>query len=281
MFATLQKSIDWKVEERPTYFQSKTGESIETGYKSIIRTDNESLLSVRGKGFFAMPTEEFGEIKERIGEISGFTFSGFSEFDGGKIILANFKNTNEDLRINNFKIEDNLIVGNSYNGEKPFFLGTNMFMIRCSNQFSKITVHSKVRNTANAKTRREELLIMFEQYCKEKELLYKTIEQFQTIEMKQIQMEIAAMKILSIQKEEGLDKIATRSQNRLDSIMQSITHETAELGMNAFGFFNGVTHYTTHTMESKHEAFGNFIGLKNELNQKAYNLCNQLLLETV
>lgn len=74
------------------------------------------------------------------------------------------------------------------------------------------------------------------------------------------------------------NELSTRKTNIISSINYSIDRECADLGNNAFGLFNGITHYTTHIKNSKNNAFGNLFGSLNELNQTAFKFCNELVL---
>jgi hypothetical protein len=64
----------------------------------------------------------------------------------------------------------------------------------------------------------------------------------------------------------------------MDDILASIRTEMAELGNNAWGMFNGVTHYTTHVMNARgSNELSTMFGAKNEANQVAYGLGLELM----
>lgn len=275
-FAEIKSSLGWEVNVQPCLYRGSDNELVQTKYKAITRSDNGALLGIRGNQFTPMMVSEFEELKERIGEVSGFEFRGYSEFYGGGVIMANFQSTTE-MYVDKYAYNDHLIMGNSYNGEKPFFLGTNSEMIRCSNQFSKITVQSRIRNTKNAKEKRDELVRMFEIYCKEKEEIYNNFRKFQGRELTELEKELATRKLFLLKKEDSLLELPTRTANRLAQFDSALKIETTDLGENLLGWFGGVTRYTTHMLEQKEECFGNLLGTKNELNQRAYKVALELI----
>ena len=54
-----------------------------------------------------------------------------------------------------------------------------------------------------------------------------------------------------------------------------MSREMKDLGQNAFGLFNGVTWYTSHSIRTNNRSFGNSNGVAYEMNKKAlYYLSN-------
>lgn len=276
-FAQIKDSLGWEVNVQPCLIKDINGQLIELKHKAITRSDNGLLLGVRGNQFTPMLVSEFEDLKTRIGEVSGFDFKGYSEFYGGGVIMANFQSTDQ-MYVDKYPYNDFLVMGNSYNGEKPFFLGTNSEMVRCTNQFSKITVQSRIRNTKNAKEKREELVRMFEIYCGEKEVIYNNFRKFQSREVSELEMELMKRRLFSLSKEDSLLDLPTRTLNRISGFDLSLTTELNDLGNNLLGFFNGVTRYTTHVVDQKEECFGNMMGTKNEFNQRAYKMALEMVM---
>jgi hypothetical protein len=57
--------------------------------------------------------------------------------------------------------------------------------------------------------------------------------------------------------------------------MESFTRETNDLGMNLFGAFNGITHFTTHKKFST-DAYGNILGGNQKITDDGFRLVNEL-----
>jgi len=73
--------------------------------------------------------------------------------------------------------------------------------------------------------------------------------------------------------------ISTKMGNKIEKIKDSIIHETNDLGWNVFSAFNAVTHYTTHKINNtaNKNVYGNFFGLQNTANQRAYKQMHKLV----
>lgn len=151
MVRNLDEKLTWEVESKNIFSGEVVGMDKIPGYKAISRNDNQVVLSVMKNSYSPMLNAEFLEIVENIRTISGFKLEGFNEFKQGKKVLAFLKNDREDFYIGGHKIEDYFLLGNSFDGSSSFFQGTSTELIRCTNAFSKIQVHSKIRHTKNIK----------------------------------------------------------------------------------------------------------------------------------
>jgi hypothetical protein len=120
----------------------------------------------------------------------------------------------------------------------------------------------------------EDIVAQIKLYRDYEKTLYNNFEKFQDVKIDEKLIQECVARLVNMTDEERLDKelISTQKLNKMDDIMASIRTETAELGNNGWGLFNGVTHYTTHVMKGKQGVVGNMFGAKNTANQKAYNL---------
>jgi hypothetical protein len=75
---------------------------------------------------------QFSDALTKTGE---FELKGFDELNNGKTILAYLQNKNPNLNISGCAMREYLIIGNSHDGTKPFYIGTGSSLIRCENQF--------------------------------------------------------------------------------------------------------------------------------------------------
>jgi hypothetical protein len=84
--------------------------------------------------------------------------------------------------------------------------------------------------------------------------------------------------ILQISNEDMLlDKVSTRKLNQLESLNMDIVSEMKDVGGTAFGLFQGVTKYTSHTVKQKEEVFGNIFGTVANINKRAYEFATALI----
>ena len=188
------------------------------------------------------------------------------------------KNNIENFDIGGHKIDDYLVLGSSFDGRMPFFIGTTTFLIRCKNQFSKISNVEKVRHTKSAPKKREELLKGLEIYFSNRKKMYENFTNMQDVKIDQALREEVINRVMNISKEDLLgNDVSVRKLNQMDELRNMILFEEKELGPNLWATFNGVTRYTTHSLNKKEEVFGNMFGTANLLNQKAYEMAVELL----
>lgn len=274
------EKFSWDIETRPVSFQKNGHIITDDNYKLITRNDTDKVLSVMSKGYNPMTNQDFMESAQRMVEISGMPLVGFQEFMGGKVTLGILKNNQENFKIgSNYPIEDYLILGSSFNGEKPFFVGTSTVLIRCQNAFSRINIMETVRHTKNGPQRREILFKYLETYIKERTELYSKFNLMLEQGVKQVEKDIFIKQVLSIPilPMDGGD-YHKRTQGRIEDLTNTINSEMGDLGDNVFGLFQGVTKYTTHCLKTKNVApFGNLMGTANEINQRAISLCSKML----
>lgn len=262
--------LTFEVVELPILYNLNDSLVEVSGYKAITKNTG-GVLSVMKSTYNPMLNEHFMETTDRMKEVSGFEFSGYSEIDGGRIILSHLKNNIEDVMIGGHKIDDYLVLGSSFDGRYPFFIGTSTVLLRCENQFSKLSRVEKVRHTKSSPKRREELMKSLEIYFSNRRQMYKNFEQMIQVEVDPILKQKAIDYVLSISSEDRLgDNISTRKRNQFNLVSELIDFESGDLGRNMWSTFNGITRYTSHHMESKNETFGNMFGTKAEINNRAY-----------
>lgn len=271
------EKLSFEIAETPSLY-SWNGELLTSKtHKSIIRaTDGFQLSSVKNS-YNPMYNEDFMETTNRMAEISGFKNAGYSEIDGGRIVLSHLKNDAEGLKIGGNKIKDYLILGSSFDGSYPFFIGTTTVLIRCLNQFSKISKMEKVRHTKSAPKRREELLTGLKVYFAERQKMYNNFEKMMQVEVDETLKQRVIDYVLEISQEDRLaGEVSTRKLNQVELLNTLIGTEATDLGMNLWGVFNGVTKYTTHHIEQRKESFGNIFGNASKMNSRAYNFALEM-----
>jgi hypothetical protein len=265
--------IDWEVEERPIF---ANGLKI-TGYKGLFRGNSDSLLSIQKSSYTPTHNSRFVEVAEKLNEITGFPIKNYYDLEGGKKTLA-FLECTDPIQICGHEFKDYLMLGNSFDGSTGFFIGNSSMMVRCSNRFSKNFRQLQVNHTKNNSTRIDTLCSTFEMFMKERKQLFSKMEQLESVKIDESIRTALVERLTRMTEEERIGtEISTRKSNIISAINHSIDTECKDLGYNAFGLFNGITHYTTHIKQSKNNVFGNPFGTVNELNQKAFKYCNELV----
>ena len=270
-FAEKLNSLSFEIQESPVLY-SHNGEILTSKtHKVISRNDNGKEISTMKNSYFPTYNAHLTESTERMAEISGFKIEGYSEFDGGKIVFAHLKNTLENFKISGFKIDDYLLLGSSFDGRFPFFLGTTTNFLRCINQFSRISKVERIRHTKSAPRKVDELLRGLEIYFQTRKQMYENFERMLNVTLDETAKQLAYDYVLQISKEDRLsNEISTRKANQMEVLRNSVFTEINDLGDNLFAIFNGVTRYTTHEMYAKEKTFGNIFGTSALINKRAY-----------
>jgi hypothetical protein len=268
------------VKETPVKYLGLGGVShIHTGYKAIIRNDSGDCLALQKSSYAPMYVQEFTESTQRILEASGFEFQGYQEGRGGRVIISVMKNNKENIKIGGNKIDDYLMLGNSFDCSYPFFLGTTTELLRCENQFSHIKELSLIKHYKNSAGKRASLMNEIEAYFKNRDLMYNNFNKMIEVNVTPELKEKAIRYILQLKEEEKLADLRLNKFSKIDTLEIAINAECHDLGNNLWGLFNGVTKYTTHDLVSKvNNVFGNIFGQANNLNQRAYSFASDLVL---
>lgn len=284
-----KKGFEWDIEQRS--IRDVNGEVIK-GYKQIIRTDNDYSIAVMQESFTPMTTTEFMNTVETIASKIGADIAGYQDWGNGTtmgrhehVITAQLKIT-DPLSIAGSKIEGYLTIGVGFDGGRSFYIGHTNEYLRCTNQWGRIVTDFKSRLTKNNMLRVDQIVKDIEFYREYERNLYKEFQQFEKVKIGEdvIQECIARIAKLTVEEramtlEERLDpkNFSKQKLNKMDEIAASLRTECAEVGQNAWGMFNGITHYTTHVMSArKGDLFGNLFGAKSVANQSVYEYCKEL-----
>lgn len=265
--------LNWEVKQSKLY--TADGQQVEN-YQVIQRSDNNNILHVAKESYTPTSNAKFKNLVKSISDFGGFELKGFGEYAGGKKVLAYMQNI-EKPKIQGYDFHEYLIVGNGHDGQTPLFIATSNIMLRCRNQFGKYLSSARSQGLVVYHTKHQDAYItdikaIFENYYLETKELYELYDNLSKVKIDKTLMDSLTKRLLDAEEEE----ISTRKKNQIDSIMLSVKKETSVLGDTAFGYFNGITHYTTHTIE-KNNVLGNLYGVAGKLNQRALELVKELV----
>jgi len=273
------QELTFEAIEAPIFYDVN-GQKIQSPeHKAIVRSDDNSALSIMKKSYHPMFNKDFMKSVEQMMAISNFDFTGYSEINGGRIVIAHLKNNKENLAINGHEIKDYLVMGNSFDGSSPFFIGTTTELLRCKNQFSRINRMERVRHTKSSPKRRDELFRALEVYFKQRDQMYQNFNQLTKVQVDEATRKLAADYIMGIKEEDRLAGLSTRKENQVILLDNRMIQEMNDVGQTAWGLLQGSTYYTTHDMSEKsreRSGFGSLFGKPAEINQKALSFCNNL-----
>ena len=272
METNLLKTLDWEVISQPVLYKHQ-GILLESSNHFHLSKNSGQPLSVMGKGYVPMTVEDFLESTVNLSELSGYTLEGFQEFKEGRTILSILKNPELQSHAT-IPADDYIVIGSSFDGSRPFFIGSSTTLIRCQNQFSQIAIFDKVKHTKSSPFKREQLYKYFTAYLNEKSQTFSNFEKMDLVPVTETGRGEYARYVLNVLPKTELNAI---TKNRLDVLKNCMETEMAAVGKNVFGMFQGVTRFTTHELKSKDESFGNIFGSKSAYNQRAYSKALELV----
>ncbi len=274
MKSTLKKELTWDVKSQPL----KTIMGIESNRKMNLRNDNNEPLAVVSKNYKVFTNSQLIKLCKGIERLGRFHLEGFEEFRGGKLVLAFIRNNQPGLKLAGLELKEHLVIGNSFDGTRQMFIGSSHVLCRCENQFSSIVPMRKFRHVAGSDFTKETLELIKTTYEHERKRLFYQLENLKSKKVTEKLVDEMIIYLLNNDKEvpDDLRKMELIHSLKGHELKSSIIKETKDLGMNAFGLFNGVTWYTSHELKSNISNFGNTHGVASELNQKALEFCSVL-----
>jgi len=262
------------------------------GYKQITRDDDGSSIAVMKNSYTPMTTQQFSDTANEVaskigGEVQEFRDWANNSQNIGKakpVITAQLK-VSEPLSIAGSKIEGVLTLGTGFDGSRSFFIGHVNTYLRCTNQFASIVKSFTSRLTKNNLIRVADIINNIEVYREYEQKLYEDFQRFQNVKIDETLIQECIARLTKMTDEERMMTVKERNEhmssgklNKIDDIMASVRSECADLGNNAWGLFNAVTHYSTHIMNSRgSNEYSTMFGAKENFNKIGYNFCKELI----
>lgn len=253
------------------------------GYKAIYN-QKHGIIHVAKKTFRLMKNSTFESVVHSIAESMGMNVEGFGTSHKGSNVYG-FINNTERSKIAGFDFREYIMISNSRSGLSGFQIGSASYLPRCQNQlgilFKNRNSSIKFKNTSGISLRIDDLLKMIEGYKSQSDTFYQKIETYQDIKIDSLIIEEIIKRLVFDESAGDLEdskirKMDSRTETKKIELINSIQTETAELGLNAFGLLNGVTHYTTHKITDKNAVFGG-LGTKSlSMTNKAIALIDEL-----
>jgi hypothetical protein len=274
MKTEFQQKIDWEIRTEAISFNNK----FLTGKMAIVRSDNDKVLGIVGKDYCPVSNSRLMQFSDALTKTGEFELKGFDEINNGKTILAYLQNKNPNLSISGCAMREYLIIGNSHDGTKPFYIGTGSSLIRCENQFYSTLKVFRKKHTSPILIEEGMIHDVIKTYKAKKTNIYSAFDGMESVRVTDDAVERL---IREIHKMLANDSREIKAEDlgwspSMITLRNSIKREMSDLGNNAFGLFNGVTWYTSHEMRNAGADFGKQDSTANIINQKAYRFCNQL-----
>lgn len=273
----LKKTFNWEVIENPVFINGIQHPK----KKALMRSDTGAILSINSNRYRVFSNQKFERLIDRLVNLSGFEFMGYEEFQNGKRVLGFLKNTRPNLKICGQAVKDYLVIGNSHDGSSKIFIGTSNFIFRCENQFTEKIRTYELTHIHELDFSDQDLTRLLDVYEHSRRNYYRSMEQLSLVPLTNEMVKELVNKLLQTEqnafaKSEVVNRYPMNDQmtNKERMFRESIVKETAALGNNLWGLFNGVTHYATHHINSN--SFLNSNGASLEFNQKGLDICLDL-----
>ena len=268
---------NWDVATSPVFAELNGQQVAVSGYKAIVRNDNGKTLNICKPGYVPLSNADFIATAEQFSDITGFPIASVHELEGGCKTLA-FLECTETIEIDGHAFRDYLMLGNSHDSSSVFFVGNSNTMIRCGNRFARRFKALTARHSASLHTGVQNIREEFQSYRSKQQEYYRTLRQFQKVEVSEEIMNslIARMASMTTEERLGKEEISTRKKNIALTIEASLQREMNDLGFNLYGLFNGVTHYTTHQINIKGDEGFSLMNRAEKLNLDGFQFCQKL-----
>ena len=291
----LATAFGWEVQERELVLGNQFGKEMDIdnismqevpNFKAIVNGATGEVLNVPKQGYSPLLNTELEEAAHMMAKVSNGSVEGFETFQGGRKVLAFIKAKNHTGMINGNEINDYIVIGNSHDGSSSIFMGTSTTLIRCANQFASIQRDLSIRHSGEISLRFEEAINHYKTYYNQRDFMYEKFEEMSKIKIDKKIIESLSDRLFDVDRVEiisGKSEISTRKQNQLDHFKGSLDREMTDLGSNLWGFFNAVTHYSTHvrggekSISEKNNSFGNVVGSNANFNEKANKIITKQL----
>lgn len=268
--------LNWTV--RKEEIVTKSGIEILDNF-AVIRNDTNKILSVRGKDYTPYQNHELSELLFKVSSMTGLKIVRGGFFGEGEKVYIQLKA--DDMRLGNDRIEGYLTGINSFDGSTSLAFGPTTKTISCQNTFFAAfrEMNTRIRHTKNMNIRVDEVCRALEVSMKEEKEIFTNIKRLSEIPIDSIAKERFTRQFFDIPKELTLtsDELSTRTKNQLSRFYVDMHGEMAEKGETLWGFFSGITKYTTHTISENRKNYVSDSKMYNNIGRKEQKIFNELV----
>lgn len=257
----------------------KLGGTPSKNYKGIVSKSGVEY-SVVSKNYQLLDNNAFIDIAKAFAKTVGMPIEHYIFNRQGQRVYAYIKT--EGFKISGFELANSIVLANSHDANSAFWIGSSNILKRCNNQFGTILRQSgnntalKIRHSKNSDFSIATLQKWAEDFFAANDAYYAKIEKLSAFTVDKTLIEGFVKYLLNIDIQASPKDISTLKKNKMSELRASIKKETAELGMTAFGVWNGMTHYTTFKVKQKHNTIGSLEGQKALINEKGLKYLQEI-----
>lgn len=244
-----QHGLGWDVNKVPLL----TPDGTESGYFGVQREDTGKVFSAVKDSYVPFQNSELIELADAVANETNLPVHKAGMFDdGGKVFIQLHTGTINDIGDNQDTIENYVTCISSHDGSSAIRWGHSNLTISCMNTFHMVRgkLSNSSRHTQKMHDRIKVSINQIRLVREAQDRLNDKIHELSEYTIDPFHVDSFLQKITGIDvkvpEEELRDKYHGRAVNRALDIKKSVLSEIGYKGLNLWGLFNGVTHYTTH-----------------------------------
>lgn len=269
--------LNWTV--RPETIQTSSGIPI-GGYSALVRSDNNTPLSIRSESYFPYQNHELIELLDKVSRQTGLELKKGGFFGEGEKVYIQLKSDN--LTLGGDRIEGYLTGINSFDGSTSLAFGPSSITISCMNSFfsSFREIDSKVRHTKNMVVRIDEICKRLDGVLEDEKKNFDKIVKMSEVKIDDKVKDLVIKSLFNVDRQvdlKDMDSISTVTRNKLSRFYIDLNGELQQKGDNLWGLFSGVTKYTTHSMTKNDNTEAKMFGVYGKREVEIFNTLSNMV----
>lgn len=240
--------LNWRVNKEKLYLHHQDDLN-ETPFYATVRSDTRLPLGVVKDRYEPKQNGEILQILRDAGEKHDLQLHDAGVFNGGKRIFMLLKMP-ENLQVNGDEVEKYLFAMTGHDGSASLRFGLTNIVMSCQNQWNYFMKRSKftLRHTQSIHNNATLLQEKIAHILLGEENLYAIFKRFLDTDVDTAFVQATIHHTMKMDKylEKNDGEISTRKENQILELAESVTEEMDEKGGNAWGLFNGITHYANY-----------------------------------
>ena len=277
-----QNDLDWEL-QKIDLTGNYNGNTVQTRFKGMYNPKNGEVYNTCTDQYQAFTNRELSEFALICSDLLQLPISSVKQYKDGAIRRFEIKSL-ETVPLGGYNVGDqisqSIIIYDSYNKSSQMTVGLYHQILSCTNgmYYNRKQDGFKLSHTLNGKGKLKKFVKELPKLKKQNEGILETYKRLTDVRIEKEHIDqvvrIATGVDLLIPKKDR----STRTTNRLQDIVENIEIEMKSKGGSAWGLWNGVTRWTTHSGSGKdnHE-YSKFMGTKNQKDREVFDYLSSLI----
>lgn len=245
-----EANMNWEVQMEPL----KLPDDTPTGIFGAVRQDTRHTFAAFTKQYHPIQNAELVEMALQISDLTGASVENIRSVDNGGITWITL--TGREFPIQYREVGDviaeKLIISNSHNGKESCRVAFGHLVLSCTNGMTRFDKKASVtvRHTKSSLGRLKNALKGLQKVAQTSEKMFLDYRRMLDVPVGEQHIKQVIELVTGVNPDAPEDQIHTRSANLVKSLWDSISTEMSYKGQNAYGLFNGVTHFTSRRAEN-------------------------------